>query len=428
MSNSKDWPGLVPWLIVVYIAWYLTTPYYSPRFAFLAAINFERVIVAATIVAIVARGTTGSARNNIVALTTALFLVMNVSLLLSPYAGEPECQQWASEYWKKLAMLLFIVFGLRTLDELVFVAQSTVTIAAAYQLLSWRDFLAGGAFVYQQGIIRMCGAWSARSLGAPNGYAYLCLFVLPLSYCLFQMSPNRRTKLLLVGIAALSLLSILYSGTRGAMYTAAGYGIFLGIRSAFRLQAAIMVLLAVLMVAMLPEKVVQRYFTNPWSTETTTEGKFDKIARRSGESRLEGLLDGVELGNRRPLLGYGPNSSPTARLTVRDMHNKEIGLHNLYGQVIGELGWGGFAIWLCLIGGAVRGLLRLRIPMDSGGDDFERRATALRQGYLHCFGVMLVFGLGAHSLYDYKWLMLLGLQVVLTSIVTARYRATPPLP
>jgi O-antigen ligase len=252
---------------------------------------------------------------------------------------------------------------------------------------------------------------------------------LPLAIFLYQTSESRRTRLLTVTSIVLSGLSIAYSGTRGALFTALVYAVVAGRRRLISQKGLSTLLIAVLGVALFaPADLKNRYLSSfGFLSDKHPESSSDKIARGSAESRMHGLLDGMALGSRRPLLGYGPEASPRARLEVRETYG-ELALHNLYGQVIAELGWGGFALWCCVVLAAASGLLSVEAMGRALDPERRRDAMAMRELLLHSLLVVLVYGLASHDLYDYKWLFIFGTQVALVSLIAAARRDATEFP
>jgi O-antigen ligase len=409
-------PGIPVFLLIAYTAWLITTPQNSPNFRFLTDIQFERILAASTLIAILVQGPSSRVRYRIVSLVIALFLFTFVSYGFSPYADNPRCMLWADEYWKEVVFFLFLVYGLRNLEELSLLLRWTVYIELAYQLLTWRDFLAGGAYVYQQGIKRMCGTWSGGGLGSANALASMCVFTMPFAVWLFKTGASRRLKILGLATTGLSILSIVFSGTRGAFIAAVLYVAALTHRQLFRVHNAVIGLgLLVLLFLVVPQSVIDRYagsFGVISEKKNLTED--EKVAKESAEGRIDGLVDGFSLGAEQPILGYGPGSSPTARLKIRQME-AELQLHNLFGQIVGEIGFVGFGLWLILIVNSIQQLLRIRPASDAPISDRARLALSLRSALLQSILLFLFYGNFSHSLYDFRWLYVFGCETVLIS-------------
>jgi hypothetical protein len=418
MKSSTYKPGAGVLMLVAYTAWYIMTPQYSSRFKdILEALQFEKIIAVATLIGILVQGRFPAIRYRLVVLILGLYLIMLASYFTSPYSYLPGCQSWFENHWKKLVFFLFLVCGLRSLSDLEFFMRWTAYVMLLYQLLSWRDFVSGGSYVYQQGIKRMCGAWSGGGVGAANGWASMNLFILPYSLWLYRSSETRRRKRVAAGAIALGYLSIIASGTRGAVIIAFAYGAVLLRRYVFRMStAAAGVVVVALVLTLAPKSLVERYLSSldVFAAKTDDFSKEQEIARKSAAGRIDGLIDGIALCMRRPVLGYGPEASAIARHEVRDIPI-DLQLHNLLGQVMGELGFCGLFGFSCLLAVSLLDLASLRRAAQASGSETARLALALRTPVLQSILLYLVFGVFTHSVYDFRWLYALGCQVVLTS-------------
>jgi O-antigen ligase len=129
-----------------------------------------------------------------------------------------------------------------------------------------------------------------------------------------------------------------------------------------------------------------------------------KNAQESAQGRLAGLLLGAKLWNQSPLLGVGPGAFTAAS-------GSQFNPHNVYGQVISELGSLGTLGWIvvlfCFLGNWLETRrnhrqLRGQVP------DFPylvSRAVALD------VALLLLMGFAGHNLYRYNWLWLAAFQV-----------------
>lgn len=420
----KTRPGLVVLLLVTYMAWYITTPYNSPRLGFLATMNFERWLAGATLLVVLARGPATRIGLGVPVLVIGLCLFMYVSYLASSHMSNARCQEWADDYWKRVAFFVLLALGLRTIEALAAFLRGTFYVSIGYQLLSWRDFLAGGSYVYQQGLRRICGAWSGGGLGSANGFASLAVCTLPLAVLLFRTARNRRVKGLASAGAALSLLTIVYSGTRGALITALVFGLALAGRRVIRYAVPGALALWVL-VATLPPEYTSRYLSLISSPSDDEEmSREAQVAEGSAQGRLEGFIDGLKLGNLYPVLGCGPEASPMARSEVRE-GQEVLALHNLYGQVVGELGWGGAALWAALILAVTAGSVRVRGAAEGLAPEDRGLVLAIRAWLLQSVLVLMVYGACAHNLYDIRWLVVFGCQVALVARAADRLHEWP---
>ena len=149
----------------------------------------------------------------------------------------------------------------------------------------------------------------------------------------------------------------------------------------------------------MPESMQNRYLT------LIDPSYGPKNAQESAEGRTKGLYDGIELWEKSPLTGFGPGSHAQAS-------GSGFQAHNLYGQVLGELGTVG-AVAFCgvvlsflVCAGKTWALTRGAQTPDSM---FLRDVS---MAVILVISIMLLFGNGSHNLYRYTWMWLAAFQSV----------------
>jgi hypothetical protein len=414
-SESSTSIRLLVVLLLMYVWWYFATPY--TRFSELSDIRFERILVAMIGLGIVISGALASRPSPFNFLIPLIFGWMYLSFLLSPYSDIDAALYWQSEYWKVVVLYFFISFGLRDKRDLYHFLIGVAIISLTYQLHSWMDFLRGGSYVYQQGIKRMVGVWSGGGIGSANAWGMLALFTLPFAMFGLRSSPSRSIRLAMIGLIAMSAASIVFSGTRGAMVGMVvlmfAYGGLRVLRPKYLLPAVAILAIGF---AVMPQEYRHRYSSIFFDEETDVQTRDDVIASGSAHSRIEGLVDGFNMAMLRPLSGMGPGASPLARLEVRDDAPLEEGgflqLHNLYGQVMAELGFVGLLIFLTMIVVYFQQLQKIRIDDDAGSAEWRH----FKQVMVMAMFVMLLYGMFTHSLYRFHWMLLFACHNVLMNI------------
>jgi O-antigen ligase len=403
-------------LLLMYVWWYFATPY--TRFEQLSDIRFERILVALIALGILFSGALASRASTFNFLIPLFYAWMFLSFLLSPYSDIDAVLYWQSEYWKVAVLYFFVAFGLRDRRDLQHFLIGVALISLMYQAHSWVDFLRGGSYVYQQGMKRMVGVWSGGGIGSANAWGMLALFTIPFAVFGLRASGSRRIRLAMAALIVISALSIVFSGTRGAMV---GMVILLFVYGGFRVLRPKYLIPAILVLgvgfAVMPQEYRHRYSLIFIDQESDVQTRDDVIASGSAQSRLEGLVDGFRMAVLRPLTGMGPGASPTARFEVRDdVPLTETGgflqLHNLYGQIMGELGFIGAAIFLAMVVVYFAQLRSIRI--DDGPDGASWRH--FQQLLTMAMFVMLLYGMFTHSLYRFHWMLLFACHNVLLNI------------
>lgn len=418
-STARNYAVL---LIVVYLWIFVAEP--QRRFEFLDAIHFERLIMAFGWAALFLTGRLRTRFSGITALVIVFYAWMLLSYVLSPYQNYMHTDIWLSNYWKLIVFYFLVLFAINDLKDLTRIFKGFVIVLFVYQLHSWFDFANGGSYVYQQGVKRIVGVWSG-GIGAANAFGMIALFSLP--FALFWFNSARKTveKAFLLFYFLLTTATIIFSGTRAALV---GLVFMLVMTLGGRLKnRKIVFLLAVMIVAVvsaIPEELKHRYFDlTLFKDETEVTSRVDEIAIASAEGRKEGLIDGLNLGLKRPVFGYGPGASSIARLEVRPMPTgteqgrEHLQLHNLYGQIVSETGFGGALIFLSTLAVYFYQLRRLK---HTAAVDKEEKAVFENFRYTFYLGMLvwLFYGFFSHTLYRYPWFLLFGCQGALIDIAS----------
>jgi len=356
------------------------------------------------------------------ALIITYYIWMLLSYFISPYHDYLATDLWIDNYWKLIVFYFLVLFAISNLADLAYIFKGFVIVLFAYQLHSWYDFLHGGSYVFQQGIKRIVGVWSG-GIGAANAFGMISLFSLPFAFFWFNVSRKAVEKVLLLFYFFLSIATIIYSGTRAALVSLVFLLVIsLGRRLKNFKMVFLLVIIIVIMIAFLPEGIKHRYFDLVFvNDKTEVTSKFDAIAIASAEGRKEGFIDGLNLGLKRPVFGYGPGASPVARLEVRPMPTgteqgrEHLQLHNLYSQIVSETGFVGALIFLTTIIMYFYQLGRLKYANPLGGEEREVFENYRYTLYL-CMLVWLFYGFFSHTLYRYQWFLLYGCQGALVDM------------
>jgi len=414
--------------MLVYVWYFVTTP--DQRFTVLADIHFERLLVVLILLFLVA----GKKIPRRLAATTgwlmAFFIWMSVSHAFSPYKNASTALWWTDNYWKLMCFYFFLIYSIRSMEDLFVFAAGVCVISFFYQLHSWVDYINGGSYVYQQGMKRIVGVWSGGGIGAANGFGLLGLFSLPFGIYWLKLTNQPRIRSGLIAYLGVCFATVVFSGTRAAVLGAVVLLLLAFGRSLLRLKVIFTALVVVaIAIPMLPPDLRHRYFdliVTQGEEDGASAGEgdaaaADEIAKESAHNRVQGLVDGWNLVARRPFLGYGPGTSGVARKEVNPSMGGEgdadvLELHNLYGQVMSETGFVGTSLFVFLLGtllGKLR-VVRRNVHGDSSVDVLVRTTCELIQLSVL---LMVFYGMFAHSLYRYYWLILFAMQVALVQVV-----------
>jgi O-antigen ligase len=326
--------------------------------------------------------------------------------MTSPYANAPGCWETVDNSLKVLVFYAVMVTtvrdekGLRLLIKLFLAATALYLGHSFYELLC-------GRYQWRMGVSRMIGV--DVTYGDPNAFASTLLYTLPLLVPFWRERPRTVPRVLLLGYAAVACYSILRTGSRAGFVGLCLWGVLFFVASSTRkLQALLLcgVLGLVGLVGLtvvMPDDVQNRYLTlvdadaGPANAQTSADG------------RLAGFLEGIRVWSQSPLFGYGP-----ATFAISTERGGQA--HNLYGQVLSEMG---------LVGAVALGLMvtfffsnwRLAQRLRSGPDDFAYQ-VARAVGFIVI--LLLVMGWAGHNLFRYNWQWFAAFQAIALHVLWKR--------
>src|SRR5262245_20197267 len=277
----------------------------------------------------------------------AFALAVLVCWVMSPWSeqGQPVVEDW----FKIVIFYFLLVTTIHDEEGLKTVAVGFLVVMGLYLLHSFREYL-GGRHTFRMGIARMIGV--DETLGDPNSFGASIVFALPIVAAVWKAGIGGRLgRWMLLGYVGLSSLCVLLTGSRSSLL---GLGVWFMIiiwGTRYRMAAfAGFAALAPLAFVALPESLQTRFETiiNPEVGPAN--------ARESGEGRWQGLFTGFRLLENNPINGIGPGAwRPATRSKIES--------HNLYGQLMGELGALGilsFVALLCCFWANLRAMKRMR--------------------------------------------------------------------
>jgi O-antigen ligase len=204
----------------------------------------------------------------------------------------------------------------------------------------------------------------------------------------------------LVGYVALAVTCILLTGSRSGFVGLSALAMIVVLLS--KRRATILLLLAIaapVAWTLLPKDRQDRYLT------IIDPSYGPKNAEESATGRTKGWWDGVMLWKEHPVLGVGPDVFGLAT-------GSGFQSHELYGQVLGELGTMGAiafgAVVLCLFGNYLE-MRRLSRQEPEFRDSFSAR---LIQSVTITIFLLLLMGLASYNLYRFNWLWFGAFQAV----------------
>jgi putative inorganic carbon (hco3(-)) transporter len=234
--------------------------------------------------------------------------------------------------------------------------------------------------------------YAVTSGGMGSGHvalANITLQAIPFLWYLGVMNKNLTLKLGGAILFAISLYAVIISGSRGGFV---GLLSLLVCLSLFSKRKVIMALLGVALLLSIALVAGTKYLAY---METTKQ--------YSSSSRMSGLRNGIEMMIKRPVLGVGPGCYPIAR---KAWFGWGLWAHNLYGELMGDLGALGTAAWFMFLYSYWKP--SWRFIKQTGADPDDRN---LFTAVLVATIVRLVVGMGSHSVYIFFWYMVAGVVI-----------------
>lgn len=397
----------MPYLLVGYMFLFIDRPF--EVWSWLGDLRVERIYMLLTLVAWLVNGGKRWLPNPQHAAYAAFATAVAAGWLLSPWAdaGQPVVEDW----FKVVVFYVLLVTTIHDEKALRIVAVGFVAVMGVYLLHSLKEYL-GGRHTFRMGIARMMGVDTTQ--GDPNSFGASIVFALPFIPALWRSGVlGKWGRLALVGYGGLSVLCVLLTGSRSSFLGLIVFGlvVIFGHRKRV-LWLSLMAAAAPVAFLALPDSLQNRFETiiNPEVGP--------KNAQESGEGRLLGLETGVRLWGANPLTGVGPGA-------WRPATGSEIESHNLYGQLVGELGTLGlfaFAFMLMAFWLNLRRVAAIRRAFPEWKDDLLLQLPSAVG--LSVF-LLLFMGNFGHNLFRFSWLWYGGFLLICRYCLERRLQELP---
>jgi O-antigen ligase len=361
----------------------------------LGDLRVERVYMVCVVVAWIASDRKRWLRNRINAAFCMFFLVMLASWSMSSY-GDVSTKK-VEDYAKTGVLFLLVMSSVRNEADLKRLVAFFLLAVGLYACHSLREYF-NGKYVWRMGTSRMVGVDTTS--GDPNTFAGTLIYSLPMALPFWYTAQTLKETLLILAYIVLCAVCILLTGSRTAFPVLMSYVLIMVLASKHRIR--MMVLLAAALMILwnaLPEDRQNRYLT------LIDPSYGPQNAQRSAETRSELFWEGVALWQTHSVLGVGPGAFAEAT-------GQGIQAHNLFGEVLGELGslgaLGLAAIVLCFV-------LNYRDARRIAKDAPECAASFSHYVVISTLcttAFLVVMGLGGHNLYRYNWMWMGAFQAI----------------
>ncbi len=307
-----------------------------------------------------------------------------LGMLSIPYSYWPAQSAGMMVNWLKALLFIFLliisVHSLHDARKIVWAFILTVTVLLAYSFINPKMV---------EGVrISVTGTYDT------NDFALLLVMSLPMMFYL-MVEERSYKKLFLLGVMAVTVLTILKTGSRGGLLSLAVVtGLILyrkGLKYSLKITPLVIVA-AIFASFILDESHMDRF-------KTILEPTKDyNVTERIG--RFQVWQNGLELMLENPILGVGAAAFPVAEGTKHE-GGKWSAAHNAFIQIGAELGVGGLLLFSLMI---LRSILFVR-KYDAGAVWFQRGLEASLCGF--CVG-----GFFLSWAYSYVLYFFIGLTVV----------------
>ena len=349
-----------------------------------------------------------SAKTNPISKYYYFFII--ITILSIPFSvSKSDSIYWFIYYCKRCFILFFLVVVL--LDDQTKIKNFIWMYLIGITWLSFgafHNYLTGSNIVIVGGVERVRGITGL--LSNPNGLANTLVGALPIIYYIFVGTRNKITKLFLIASGVTSFIAIFMTGSRGGFIGLTSTLFFISLFSKNKLKNLIIAtIILITSLAMIGPQLFERYST------ILQLGNSDI----SAHSRLDGLVHGISMLIKRPLLGVGIGCYPVAR---KKWFNWSLWAHNHYGQLMGELGILGTISWSLLVYHTIKSIRALR-QFVIHNQLLEKFSFIyhLTLGIEVATYVRLILGMTTHSLHIFFWYLNAGLVVTSQIIIKETY-------
>jgi len=265
-------------------------------------------------------------------LLVSFFLWMCVTRIFALNSPDSVNELWGRVFKIQLMLwvTLMLIDGRKQIDQLIW----AMVISIGYYGVK------GGVFTLATGGSHRVWGPQGSFIGGNNELALALVLLIPLMYYLMKTASNRWVRYGLFFSIAACALAVLGSHSRGAFLAVGAMAVFLSLKSGKPFRVFILVVIAALaMVAFMPE--------NWWSRIGTIEN-YEEDA--SAMSRLHTWRMVWRLALDRPIFGAGFDlANPLLyQLYAENPLAKAHAAHSIYFQALGEHGFVGLGLYLCL--------------------------------------------------------------------------------
>lgn len=390
------------WMIGGYIWLFLHRPF--EFYHWLGDIRIERVYMISTLVVWLLAPGKGWSSNRLHKAMLIFTLAIICCWFASPFNSALGEKVW-EEHYKVGVLYLLIVTTVNDEKKLKQLMTCVFASLMLYQLHSLWEFF-NGRYEFRQGIARLLGI--DKTAGDPNSFSASLLHMMPFLIPFWMSSQTPRMKKLIVFYLLVNLLCIYLTGSRRAYIGVALMLCIVVWQTEKRwTYFTLMFLMAPIVFMMMRSDLQDRLLTifNPSGGPNH--------AASSARFRLDALFYGFDIFGRSPLTGTGPSTFALASKTG-------LQAHNLYAQVMAEMGMLGIVSLIVLVWCFWKNTTEVkRLYAAHPWWECDFTYYMVRATWLAVF-LLMFMGIGGHNMFRYNWLWFAAFQICAVQIVRKR--------
>lgn len=396
------------------IIWYLQL---GTRIDFFGKIRFEFLLGGFLSLFALMKFQSSTGKPSPISSYVKLFFVVVIIQIPFSYAFSTSLDTFINRVFKFSLLALFISSFILSPKALKFLL---IALFIAWMKLCQEGFLGWltGSLVWQnQGIMRLHGSISV--LAHPNSFSGFAVGLMPFIYFLFPVAP-KLGKLFLLAMTVFAMIIIIFTGSRTGYVAFFGFLFYVFWNSKNKLKyTLVFIMLFLIGLPFVPEQYKER-FESIYTLE-------EKAGNSSG-TRIQILEDAVSIFFDHPF-GVGVRAFPSIRM---DTFGRLQDTHNLYLEILTNLGIQGFIVFVLLILSIFKMLKVDRDKLISLKDKVNKKFTdfnsdlinddidftiAVSKAVAAFLVVRLYLGLFGMDLYEIYWWLAIGLAISIHRIV-----------
>jgi putative inorganic carbon (HCO3(-)) transporter len=405
VANTIDNPVVSTLTFVIYILFVFETfTHLSARFSLIAMIRPTLIFVVVITILLIAQKDTLAIRpkSKIISAVNILMVYIVITLPLVEYAGSV-IRTSLPEFIKAIVFFYFTAYIIDTRKRLIiFIKVFIVTqLFRVFEPL-WLNLTTG---YWGDATYKGDGEFANRLAGSPfdvvnpNGLGFIIVTLIPFLHYLV-LPKGFKGKVLYFSLLIPLLYALILTMSRGSFLVLIiiGWVIFKESKNKILLSLMIIVL-AIAGWSQLDNFQKDRYLSligsSTGSNSKTVEGRLDLTLKEFG------------LGLSRPIVGHGVGTTPEVKFNTYGTLQAS---HNMYGELLIEIGIIGFILFLRLIYVILKNLQLLKSTMINNNKNDSY--THIIQTLLVVTIMYCVYSLNYFGLSQYYWYLLGGMVVV----------------